>query len=424
MLVNLSTLNHEILRSDILRVTILMFFFLLFAVYAAIWAVVSPEHFNYIFKNRISLWSPSILLLGIASYYFFMRIILLVCEKKEVVVPKWFQYVTLFLEVSIPTLFIYILAQFHLPVHALLSSRILIYFIFIILSALTLDIKLCIFTGLVAALQYNALGFYYLYTNEVPDLNPYVFSPEQLITRGIIYIAGGFATAFVTQRIKQGFIAAFKEAKEREEIASLFGRQVSPEVVNMLLSQGKKDVSDARFVCVMFLDVRNFTAYSENKKPQEVVDYLNKMFSFMIDIINKNHGIVNKFLGDGFMAVFGAPIKSDNDTNNAVRAAEEILVQIENEIVQGNIPNTRIGIGLHCGVVVTGNVGAKERQEYTIIGDVVNLASRIEQLNKIYNSQLLISDDVHAGLQEPRGALLGDIAVTGRKKLIKIYRLR
>lgn len=420
---NLSTLNHEILRSDILRVTILMFFFLLFAVYVAVWAVVSPEHFNYIFKNRIHLWSPSLLLLGIASYYIFMRMILLVCEKKGFFVPKWSQYLTLFLETSIPTLFIYILAKFHQPVYVLLSSRILIYFIFIILSALTLDIRLCIFTGLVAALQYNALSFYYLYTNEVPNLNPYIFSPEQLITRGIIYIAGGLATAFVTQRIKQGFIVAFKEAKEREEIASLFGRQVSPEVVNMLLSQGKKDVSDARFVCVMFLDIRNFTAYSENKKPQEVVDYLNKIFSFMIDIINKNHGIVNKFLGDGLMAVFGAPIKGDNDTNNAVHAAEDILAKIESEIAQGNIPNTRIGIGVHCGVVVTGNVGAKERQEYTIIGDVVNLASRIEQLNKTYNSQLLISDDVHAGLQEPRGALLGDIAVTGRKKLIKIYKL-
>lgn len=419
----LSALNQEILRSDILRVTILMFFFLFFALYAGTWALVSPEHFHFIFKNRISFWSPSLLMLSIAFYYFVLRLILLHCQQKAVVIPKWFQFLTLFLETSLPTLFIYILAQFHLPVHAMLSSRILIYFIFIILSALTLDIRLCFFTGIVAALEYNALAFYYLSTNLAPNLDPYVYSPEQLITRGFVYFAGGCVTAFVTQRIKQGYLSAFKEAKEREEIERIFGRQVSPEVVNMLLSQGKTELSEARFVCILFLDIRNFTSYSENKKPQDVVDYLNKMFNFMIEIINKHHGIINKFLGDGFMAVFGAPIKSDNDTNNAVEAAEEILRQIDKEIALGAIPNTRIGIGLHCGVVVTGNVGARQRQEYTVIGDVVNLASRLEKLNKTYNSQLLISDEVHAGLREPRGELLGDITVPGRLKPIKIYRL-
>lgn len=193
----------------------------------------------------------------------------------------------------------------------------------------------------------------------------------------------------------------------------------------MLLSQQKNtNLSEAKFVCVLFLDIRNFTAFSENKNPQEVVNYLNQMFGFMIDIINKHHGIINKFLGDGFMAVFGVPLKGDNDTNNAVQAAEEILIQIEKEIAKGTIPDTRVGIGIHCGIVVTGSVGAAERQEYTIIGDVVNLASRLEQLNKTYGSQLLISEDVHAGLQEQRGELLGDTVVPGRQKVIKIYRLK
>ncbi|WP_158617451.1 adenylate/guanylate cyclase domain-containing protein [Legionella sp. km772] len=421
---HLTTLNHEILRSEILRVTILMSFFLFLAVYVAIWAVVSPIEFTILFKNKVSAWSPSTFLLVIAGYYFLLRLFLCAREKKELIIPKGLQFLTLFLETSIPTLFLCILAQFHEPVYVLLSSRILLYFVFIILSALTLDIRLCFFTGLVAALEYNALGFYFFTINHLPNLEPYVYSTEQLITRGMIFFAGGCVTAFVTARIKQGFYEAFKEAKEREEIAQIFGRQVSPEVVNMLLSQGKTAVSEAKFVCVMFLDIRNFTTYSENKKPQEVVNYLNQMFNFMIEIINKHHGIINKFLGDGFMAVFGAPISGDNDTNNAVKAAEEILIQIEKEIANGTIPNTRIGIGLHCGIVVTGNVGTKRRQEYTIIGDVVNLASRIEQLNKTYMSQLLISEDVHLGLKDKRGELLGDITVHGRHQPIKIYRLK
>ena len=134
----LTTLDREILRSDILRTTILMGFFLLFAVYVGIWAVLAPDDFNAIFTKNISLWSPSVTLLIIALYYFLLGVYLSFCKKRAIFVPLWFQFVTLFLETSIPTLFIYILAQFHPAVYVLLSSRILLYFVFIILSALTL----------------------------------------------------------------------------------------------------------------------------------------------------------------------------------------------------------------------------------------------------------------------------------------------
>ena len=420
----LPTLNEEILRSDVLRVTILMGFYLFLAVYAAMWVIVSPSQFKVIFENAISDWSPSAVLLAIALYYFLLRCFFKYCEKKGINIPTWFQFLSLFLETSIPTLFIYIIAQFHPPVYVLLSSRILLYFVFIILSALALDIRLCLFTGLVAAVEYFSLGFYFLSHTQISDLDPYIFAPEQIVTRSLIFFIGGCVTAFVTKQIKKGLFSAFKSAKEREQIASIFGRHVSPEVVNMLLSQRNNNLSEAKFVCVLFLDIRNFTSYSENKKPQDVVNYLNHMFGFMIDIINERHGIINKFLGDGFMAVFGAPITGESDTDNAVHAAEEILMQIEKEIEQGSMPKTKVGIGIHCGMVVTGNVGAHQRQEYTIIGDVVNLASRLEQLNKIYNSQLLISEEVYTFLKEKRGALLGDIAVPGRQKPIKIYRLK
>ena len=321
----LTTLKLEILRSDLLRVTILMGFFLFLAAYAGVWAILIPEQFHVIFKNIVSVWSPSKVLLIIALYYLLLRIVLTSFQKKSRSVPLWFQVITLFLETSIPTLFICILAQYHPPVDVLLSSRILLYFVFIILSALTLDLRLCFFTGLVAALEYAALGFYFLSINQIPNLDSYIFAPEQLITRAMMFFVGGCVTAFVTQQIKQGLFSAFKSAEERENIAHIFGRHVSPEVVNMLLSQRKNNMSESKFVCVLFLDIRDFTSYSENKKPEEVVSYLNQMFGFMIEIINKQHGIINKFLGDGFMAVFGAPMKGENDTVHAVQAAEDIL---------------------------------------------------------------------------------------------------
>lgn len=418
------TLDQEILRSELLKVTILSVFFFFLACYVALWDVIDPTDFNLIFEHKVNNWTPTAVLLSISVYYYFILRILSLYKEKQMTHPKWISFVIAFIEVSLPTVFIYFISQIHGPAYGLLSGRMLLYFIFIILSALSLNPRLCYFTGLVAAIEYAGLTFYFLnFTNFVEnDLS--LFTTERFITRSLVFFVGGCITAFVTKQIKNQLMNAFEATKEREEIANIFGCHVSPEVVNMLLSQGKTKLSEAKFVCVLFLDIRNFTSYSENKKPQEVVTYLNKMFDFMIDIINKNHGIINKFLGDGFMAVFGAPISDDKDTDNALQAAEEILIQIEKEIVAGTIPKTRIGIGIHCGMVVTGNVGALKRQEYTIIGDVVNLASRIEQLNKKYSSQLLISEDVYLGLQEQRGELLGDIIVQGRQKPIKIYRLK
>ena len=175
--------------------------------------------------------------------------------------------------------------------------------------------------------------------------------------------------------------------------------------------------------CMMFFDIRNFTSFSENKDPVEVVNYLNCLFDFIIDIINKNNGIVNKFLGDGFMAVFGAPISGEDDVKNAIQSSFEILERIQLETIKGNIPSTKVGIGLHAGKAVTGNVGSASRKEYTIIGDVVNLASRIEQLNKKYATQILVSEDVWNLYDEKRGEFIDEVDIRGREEKVRIYKL-
>ena len=145
----------------------------------------------------------------------------------------------------------------------------------------------------------------------------------------------------------------------------------------------------------------------------------------MIDSVNRNHGIVNKFLGDGFMAIFGAPISSDDDRRHAVLAAREIVNTVHIRTLDGSIPPTRIGIGLHAGLAVTGNVGSEQRKEYTIIGDVVNLASRIEQLNKQFGSELLVSETVFDSVPEIHGDSkdIGDVQVKGRGQAVRVYRL-
>jgi adenylate cyclase len=183
---------------------------------------------------------------------------------------------------------------------------------------------------------------------------------------------------------------------------------------------------EARHVCLMFLDIRDFTTFSEKRRPEEVVHYLNSLFEFMIESVNRHDGIINKFLGDGFMAVFGAPVSDGEDSRHAVEAALEIVARVDELNAAARIPPTRIGIGLHAGEAVTGNVGSAQRKEYTIIGDVVNLASRIEQLNKQFNSQLLVSEVVWQAINQDvkkEATPLGPVHVKGHEALVQVYQL-
>ena len=145
----------------------------------------------------------------------------------------------------------------------------------------------------------------------------------------------------------------------------------------------------------------------------------------MIESITENHGIINQFLGDGYMATFGAPISSDNDCQNAVNAALKIIETVNRKSENNEIPNTRIGIGLHAGNVVAGNVGTSIRKQYSITGNTVILSSRIEQLNKEFNSQLLISEEVYNEIdnQNIKAEFIGPIQVKGREHPINIYKL-
>jgi adenylate cyclase len=235
----------------------------------------------------------------------------------------------------------------------------------------------------------------------------------------------GLVTGLVSNQIKKRMKRTQKALFEKNRIINIFGQHVSPAVVNKLLDQKGELGSEIRFVCMMFLDIRNFTKFAESRDPGDVVNYLNTLFDFMIDIINANNGIINKFLGDGFMAVFGAPVSDGNDCRNAVRAALGIISRLGEEIEAGRIPDTGVGIGIHAGQALTGHVGSSQRKEYTIIGDVVNLASRIEQLNKTYGSRILVSREVWSAIEngEFRAEDLGAVDIRGHSGAVQIYKL-
>lgn len=416
------TLEQEVLKSERLRANILILVFALFTLVWTLFIVVSRENFHQFMGEEASVFLLPGYFALITLYFLFMRLLVQRYIEHKTNLPIFVRYLNAFVEVSIPTLAIIVIAQFRTPAYVLLMPPILAYYLFIALSSLTLNEWLCRFSGFVAAIEYAAVSYYFLNYTNISVIDPFLTGWYGFAARTLILLIGGFITAFITKEIKKRLTTAFNAQKERERIESIFGQHVSPEVASKLLSQDA-NASEYIPVCVMFLDIRNFTHFSEENKPAVVVKLLNHLFDYMIEIIHEHKGIINKFLGDGFMAVFGVPVSNQNDVANAVNAALTIIERTQEEIKKGSLPDIRLGIGIHFGHAITGNIGTKRRLEYTVIGDVVNSTAHLEQLNKVYHTQVLISEEAAKKLPNIQGKFIGSVNLKHRDEPIKIYRL-
>lgn len=421
-----NTLEHEVIVSERLRMAIIagLLGFILAAYLFAQWAF--PQMFIRAFGQQLPFWLVPIFTGAMLAYELAIWYALGYLLRRQRQPPLFLRYINAFVETSALSLVLVAMTQILEPVAVLTTPPILVYMVFILLATLRLDWELCVFTGLVAAGEYALLAWFF--TQEVsPNFqSPYFTALLPHLGRVLVFAASGVLAGLVAQRLRQQLAKSLRAAEERNQIVGMFGQYVSPAVVDRLLTQNVAVSGEVRQVCVMFLDIRDFTTFAENRAPTEVVDYLNYLFSFMIEVVNQQQGIVNKFLGDGFMAIFGAPVPDGQAVHNAVAAALEILERVAQLNAAQTIPPTRVGIGLHCGEAVTGSVGSSQRKEYTIIGDVVNLAARIEQLNKQFDSQLLVSEEVWRTLQPVppvKGTSLGPVTVKGRAAPVQLYRL-
>lgn len=216
--------------------------------------------------------------------------------------------------------------------------------------------------------------------------------------------------------------------KERDKVKNLFNKFHGSSITEDLLSNDIGVGGQNKEVTVFFSDIRGFTAFSENRTPEEVVEMLNEYFQVMVSIINKYGGVVDKFIGDAIMAVWGAPRGTERDTQNAVRACLEMrkaLVELnEKRKSRDQIP-IMIGMGVHTGRAISGTIGSQERMEYTVIGDTVNMTSRIEASTKAFGSDLLVSESVVEKLgHEFLFELGGHATVKGKTEPLKLFNVR
>ncbi|MDP2167994.1 MAG: adenylate/guanylate cyclase domain-containing protein [Thermodesulfovibrionales bacterium] len=222
----------------------------------------------------------------------------------------------------------------------------------------------------------------------------------------------------------------FTEAKEKRKVAQLFSQYVSKDVLDEIMRHRKDFMNTAGSkaeVSVLFTDIRGFTTFSENTPPDRVVEMLNCFFSKMAEIILANKGTLDKYIGDAIMAFWGAPVPDKDHALNAVTAAIEMLEALDDvnaDLKQRGYENftLRIGIGINSGSVTIGSIGSEKKLNYTIVGDAVNLSSRLESMTKEHNTGLIISEYTYERVKDKIHCLeLGNVKVKGREKPVRIY---
>ncbi len=276
------------------------------------------------------------------------------------------------------------------------------------------------------------------YSYEIKDGNTFVGTLHLASTRKKIFnykvqSTLDFIMPYLASILQE---AAFRNQLVQQEakIRAAFSKFVPEQVIDdFIVSDDDSELqrnNEKRNVVVLMCDIRSFTTISEINKPEDVVNFLNTYFTRMVEIVKKYGGTVDKFIGDAIMVLFGAPISYNDNAKRAVQAAIEMYAQL------GSIPCSQlkfpegisldIGIGIHYGDVIVGQIGSSDKTNYTVIGDTVNLASRLEGLTKLYGAKIVISQAVRDEIEEDDSMnllLLDSVKVKGKKEAVFIYRV-
>ena len=225
--------------------------------------------------------------------------------------------------------------------------------------------------------------------------------------------------------LTKSFASMGRGLQERENLKVSFGRFVNKELAEMAMS-GELDLGGvSKEVTIFFSDIRGFTTISEKLEPEEVVEFLNQYMTEMVKCVQQTYGLVDKFIGDAVMALWGALRPHGNDAVNAVNCAilmRKQLMKFNRGRGSARKPIIRIGMGINTGHVIAGQMGSAEKMDFTVIGDAVNTASRVEHLNKTYGTDILITDHTY----EKTGKLfkveeVDRVAVRGKSKPVTLY---
>jgi adenylate cyclase len=239
---------------------------------------------------------------------------------------------------------------------------------------------------------------------------------------------------FIFSTVTSSFLSfgylAFTEAAEKRKVSHLFTQYVSKDVLHEVLHNYKEyqkaSAGTKVELTVLFSDIRGFTTMSETTPPEKIVEMLNVHFTVMAEIILRHKGTIDKYIGDAIMAFWGAPVKMADHAEQAVLAAGEMLAALEKVNAtlkeRGFEHEVRIGVGINTGIATIGEIGSEQKKNYTVVGDTVNLASRLESITKEYKTPLIFSEYTYEKIKgKIKSRPLGSVKVKGREQPVTIY---
>ncbi len=245
-------------------------------------------------------------------------------------------------------------------------------------------------------------------------------------SNGIVLPLAASLLLLLTLFLLQMSYGFFIESRSKRALSKVFGQYIPPELVGEL-DLNSSNISmkgESREMTVLFSDIRGFTTISEGLKPNELTQLMNEFLTPLTGVIHKHRGTIDKYMGDAIMAFWGAPLNDPYHQKNALLAALEmieVLKKQENEFVQRGWPKLKMGVGLSSGSMNVGNMGSKFRMAYTVLGDTVNLGSRLEGLTKLYGCNIIVNEALKNALPEFEFLELDRVRVKGKDKPVTIY---
>lgn len=301
----------------------------------------------------------------------------------------------------------------HMPFTGFLGAHIFhreLFFFPIVLAGMWFGLKMALITSIFASVVY---AHFFTHSTDIHSTSAALVGLQVL---GFNLMA--LLTGWMVDRQRH-------QQKEKDFLNETFGKYVSREVRDEILAGRVSLKGEIKEVTVLFADLRNFTQLAETIPPREVVTIINTYFESMSAAINAHKGLVVQFIGDEIEAVFGAPVALKNHHECALGAALEMrkcLSRVNLSLAKQGYPPLRHGIGIHTGKVVAANIGSSHRLSYALVGETVNTASRIQNLNKEFSTDILISDEVRKGLNgNPKMSSIGPVTVKGSQLPIELY---